>query len=546
MRPPKPPSGLKLTPPDVHAKGLLGILNRALAPLYWFAAVIFSAVAALLGYDDGALDYCIGSFVSTLSGLIAVLFKDATVPLNPVVGAVADAISTDGPVIKAQYDKIFTPLVTNAFAQFTKTLAENKTTDPLLWAQPAVAALEDAVKFGLSSYATTVMFETLLPEKLNTLNAIGPILATLAGFEEIVKRILGPQLDASFGRLAGYQANADNRTKLPSGGDGLELFARRISVEADIDPLLGFEGINVDWVAALKRRSYRPVSPRALATAFVDAPFPRDDVKLILDDNAIYPDAEKILLDALEARSTQNVRAQYLNAVLTAAEGGVFSDSDVDSALNDLGFSQQASHFVKLTVAVKRLKQLEVIYRRSISASYKFGLISDADYIPHLTAIGLGQADAEAHYALDSIEKNGRALVAQEREQARAAAKLQALSVRAAIASYDARQIDAPALAGGLTAAGVDPASVALLVEIASARRDARQVFAFGVYLDAADAAHLREQVAVLKAEVSKKLTDPDAAFARLLALSIPRPNATALVEAWAATYLKTLWKPIS
>ena len=65
----------------------------------------------------------------------------------------------------------------------------------------------DAAGFGLSSFAVSAAFESIFPEKLNTLNSVGPMLATLAGFEEVTKAGISPMLYAFIGQPARYDAN---------------------------------------------------------------------------------------------------------------------------------------------------------------------------------------------------------------------------------------------------------------------------------------------------------------------------------------------------
>ena len=75
--------------------------------------------------------------------------------------------------------------------------------------------------------------------------------------------------------------------------------------------------------------------------------------------------------------------------------------AELGQELTTLGYSSEAIDLIQLTVATRKLEQLADLYRKSISEAYKTGQITDAQYVPSLEAIGIGAADAQAHYAVD-------------------------------------------------------------------------------------------------------------------------------------------------
>ena len=110
-------------------------------------------------------------------------------------------------------------------------------------------AISDAFALGMSSAAVTAAFEALLPERLNTLNGIGPMLATMAGFEDVSAAIREPLYRAAFGKSAEYKFNAQFTPNLPDAHTAAQWLARGIITVAQY---------NVLFVASGVKPAYRP------------------------------------------------------------------------------------------------------------------------------------------------------------------------------------------------------------------------------------------------------------------------------------------------
>ncbi len=305
--------------------------------------------------------------------------------------------------------------------------------------------------------------------------------------------------------------------------------------------MVGWSGLMTEFEDPKLLAAYRPVSVRALATAFVDTAFPEQQIRELLEFTGNRDVDIELLLPAIKRRSLANVTQQYLGALETAAERGDITSDELDQGLTVLEFSDEARGLVHLTVATKKLQQLNELYRKSVSEGYRGGLISDADYVPHLEAIGIDAADAQAHYAIDSIIVQGKAAAALVKAAEREAAKEQSAQVKAALAQFATGQINALALAAALLAAGLNPALVASAVTIAQQRQAGSLVRILGQQLAPPAAQALRAQVAAIGNQVRKKLITTDLAIGQLASLGVPGAIREALVADWAATGPKTL-----
>ena len=243
-----------------------------------------------------------------------------------------------------------------------------------------------------------------------------------------------------------------------------------------------------------------------------------------------------ILQNAYAALALQPFQAQYLSAAVRATELGTMTPADLGQAMTSINLNQDQQNLVQLTVATRKLEQLAELYRKSISEAYKYGTITDAQYVPSLEGIGIGAADAQAHYAVDSIAKTGKAAAAAVKAEERLANQRMRAAGQAAIAGYKSGTIDSVALEAALLAAGYDPAVAGFIVTVQTLRREGNEVFLYGVTLPHSQALLLREQVSALGIQVKSQLVTPAAALAALAGYGVPSANAQALVADWAAT----------
>jgi hypothetical protein len=458
--------------------------------------------------------------------------------LGPITVAFVAAFKQYGGPIATDIQGAIAPVIRTGLDTSAAGLTSRGVSTPDNALQMAADALVDAFGFGISSAAVTAAFEAVFPEKLNTLNGVGPMLAQMAGFDEVQAAVRGPLYEAAFGHSLKYHFRSVFKPELPSEDDAVSWHARRFIDDTQLKKIFDYSGLKPEYEAPYIQSAYRAIQPRALATLFQDAPLDEALMKDLLEKAGIFPQHIQPLIVAFRENSVKNVRNQYLSAIETAAERGNLTPAEVDSALTTLNFSNQAKGWVHLTIATRKLQQLEEIYRKSVSEAYHYGLIADVDYVPHLQAIGINIADAQAHYAVDSIKKQGTALVAAQRQAAADARKLEAAAVHAALAEFEARTIDALALSVALIAAGMAPALAAFAVAIATARQQAKQVVLFGKLMTHHEAQLLREQILAIRKQATAKLLSPQEEQTQLEQVGVPTEDALAMVSKdFAQTY---------
>jgi hypothetical protein len=435
-------------------------------------------------------------------------------------------------------------LLSTILTAYRADLKAHKTIDPSQVDLIISAALERASFLGVGSRAVTMLFEALVPKRLNFMNWLGPTLAQLSGYDEIVAKARAPQYDHAFGNLAEYNAAATFRTRAPSGGDAHELRARRLITEGQYQKLLGWDGLMEEFEDPMLQGAYHALSPFLLLRVVDSEDVTDATIRSFLEFTGTRPIDVDRMIDVVHELRLKPYRAKALAAFTTAFERGAIPPDQFDSFMDTFSVPHDARPFVKLETSIRKLQQLDEIYRKSVSEGYKYGTVSDADYVPHMEAIGIAEADARAHYALDSVLKLGKASAAMHAAEAREAQREQRAAVATATAAFRAGTIDEAGLTAALLAAGLTPALVAHAVALQVERRIGAQRHLYGLLLDPAAADQLRRDVAVIQEQVVKKLIGTEIARSQLSALHLPSPTIDALLARWAAQALGEILPP--
>lgn len=476
------------------------------------------------------------------NNFVAAAIKQATPLLNElaptlqvILQGYADAFKNFGPAMRDTVAGPVGNLVADNFAVATGNLTLGGESTPDNAINQAEQAFKQAYGFGIASTAVTAAFESLFPEKLNVLNALGPAFAGMAGFGEVSKHVLEPLYKNAFGVALEYYFKSQFKPEFADEADAVQWHSRRLMSDADLSEVFKYSGLKAKYEPAFIASAYRSVQPRAIVNLVQDVDFPLAEMKDLMEFAGLRDADIALMLPLMQLNSTKTVRQQYLTALVRSVELGTDTMQHLTAAMNTMKYSDDAQFWVQETVNERKIQQLAELYRKSVSDSYKYGTITDAQYVPALEAIGIDAADAQAHYAIDSILKSGKIAAALLKAEERLAAAQTRAAMQAAIAQYRAGQLDAAALEAALLAAGVDPTVAGFAVVVQTARLTGAKLLIYGLELSRPDALLLREKVAALKEQAIKKLSQPPAWLATLAALGIPDANAQALSSEWQA-----------
>jgi len=513
------------------------------------------AIIALIGVLSGALilftkegrkgaAVFITNLVSGALDIATPVLHDVAGSLEAIVQAFISAIQSHGGPIA---EDLKVPLGDFAKAAFTAAQhsLEGKTDiKPSDWKDIASEAFADAAAFGLGSFVVSAAFEAAFPEKLNTLNSLGPMLATLSGFAEVTEAALRPLFYAGIAQPSRYDANAKFRSMLPDLMHASVMYSRRQIDLPTYQSLLAAAGLSPDYVAAMTAISYRPLQPRALATAIQDTAFPTDTMREILEDNALSPEHVNFYLEVLERNSTRNVRNSYISEALTAYGQGVMSDSELDEVLSSVEWSDTAKQLAKSRALLQRRLLLAKEVEQQITSLVATGGMTPAMGEQQLEAAGVQSWLASLKITLAETKASVAALKRAQSEEHKLEVERQRNNTRTAISRYQAGTIDEEGLTAALALIGLDPTLIASIVSVQSALRAGRMRMVYGQLLSPEDAKVLTDRVSAIESQLKQTLITVDLARAQLASLGVDTKQADALLARWAAVISPTAKAP--
>ena len=509
------------------------------------------AIMALIGVITGliviftpegrnALGTLLKNVVGGALDVAAPLVEDLSATLITVINSISSAAQDQGPKIAAAVSDPLTLLTQHAYDAVINSLVSSGPVSPSDGIVNGAHALGDAAAFGLASFAATAAFESIFPEKLNTLNGIGPMLATLAGFEEVTKAAFAPTLWAAVELPSRYHAQSVFRSFQPDPRTAEIAFGRGFITRAQFLELLGYAGLFPTWETAYEQLAYRPVQPRMLANAYIDAPLPMAELAAMLRDNAYSPAHVDTIMDALVYNSTKNLRAQYVNEALTAFSDGVMERSELDQVFSDVGWSTTAQHYATQTALLKMRVKLAQEAKQQVVPEIAAGLIDQINGQMQLESAGFTSNQAELYTQFAATKAAIHARTLELRAEARENALRTRDLVKVAISNFQNGTLGATELGAAIIAAGLPPDIAAATVLYETAKQNGHTVVVYGKRLKPVDAAGLKDQVAAILQQLKQKLLTVDQARTQLHERGIDPGEQNAILAKAAASIVKT------
>jgi hypothetical protein len=473
------------------------------------------------------------NFVSGTLDTAVPLVRELSGVLREIVAAFRDGSKIAGPAIFAEVKQPFSDFAQEAFKQVSQNLLAKGKVSPEHWTDNAGEAMGDAFSFGLSSFAVSAAMEALFPKSIHTLNGMGPVLASLAGFGEVAKAALGPLFDAAITAPATADLNRTFRPTSYALGGVLALYARGLITREVAVQRLIFQGYPDEQIEALLAGSFSPVASFVLRGALKTGALSDDELRNVMTYMGMRSIDQERLIRVGKALALEPYQRGVVIAVGQAFERGTITEQEFLDSLQHAAIPDGAQDLVNMTARYRKIRQLATLYIESVETAYQYGQITDAQFVPLLEQGGINEADANAHYAIASAKKHGREMQAAEREAAREAAAVQRLAIQTAIAGFMAGTLDAAGLSAAILLAGVSATQAALLVTLTTLRKQGKQRLLYGLLLEPSAAQLLQEQVNEVHLTFTKGFIDYDGALAALQNLGITETYAEPLVNVW-------------
>src|SRR5216684_1499156 len=250
-------------------------------------------------------DPVFGPFVSAkLSGTPLPSFKEVLKMTPSVLGAIAGTGIEK--VMEAEFpigQSLFGPIIKAMLDVHKREIAKLKNVNPGDEQAVADTLLTEALQFGVAAHWAAILGELVVPGKHIGITAIAALFAELAGFAEISKGIIGPEIVAAITVPHQYAVNKTTRSHLPTQGQAAEMYSRRKITPAQLDQLMAYAGLNQNWVGPITSIAYRPMSPMMLAAGFANADVDMAKLQGALEYMGIRPEDLPLAEQAIVTRS---------------------------------------------------------------------------------------------------------------------------------------------------------------------------------------------------------------------------------------------------
>lgn len=325
------------------------------------------------------------------------------------------------------------------------------------------------------------------------------------------------------------------RSLLPTLGQALELYSKRVINAAQKDSLFSYAGIASGYVAPLTAGGYRAISPFMLSAGFENMDVPTTTLQHAFEYMGLRPQDIPLAQQAIEVRSLQSVKQAYVQAALAAYEAGVLADTDIQNVLTNAQYGKAATNYVMQTAYLKRQVKLAADTETYIVPEVAGGLLTAEQGLDALEAAGVQPWLANLKIQLAST----RAALNANKKMLSAEAKLANQRTRAAaktaVEGFRTGSLPIAGLGAALIAAGVDPAIAALTVASEQAVQNGKLRLVYGQLLPPEQARQLTDQVNAIGSQLRKMLISPAQATQLLANLKIDPVEAQALVASWSA-----------
>jgi hypothetical protein len=430
---------------------------------------------------------------------------------------------------------VFKPITDALLGVHSKELSKLTNVKPGEEAAAASALLDEAIGAGVAAHFAAIAGESFYPTK----NLGGPqmaaLLAELAGFKEIMKGILGPEMTALVAIPHRYATNARARSALPSGPQATNLFARGVIDAPTRDQLLAWNNLSADYAAAAQAGAYHGYSPRVLLRVIESNLFSTAEIQDELTFSGMRPTSQARMLKAAPYLATTQYRTQLHSAIEQAYLAGLLTDDDVKSNIDAAETDTDRDNLVLLRLHWEQL----IASTKALEQAYTTQYIGHVIDLPTFQAqlAGLGLQDWRVNNILATAE--ARVNAALERQAEAAARLLEKQTIadirKAALWNFKSGTIDAAGLTAALVATGLTPVQAAAWVDLAELQQGGAVAYLYGQLLNPSQRKILNSEVSAIGEQVIKGVLTPSQAFAQLEALKIPAGDINALVAKWSA-----------
>ena len=387
--------------------------------------------------------------------------------------------------------------------------------------QAGARLLAIAGGFGMASHLVAIGAEKIVGSKHLGFPQLAAYLADAASFGSIARNTVGAQVEAALHAPARRRALAQFRSELPDAGSLTESFFARVIDEETFRQWFREHGWDDQAIANHQVSVYRKATAREMALVFEDGEVDEQWALGMLQRHGFNDDDANRLVKGVITRGTKTLRQEFITAVLSNADEGIYAPDQAAEFLRSIGVAEPAitSH---LTAAAHKRLHREVTERiAAFISAHTQGTTTDEELDAALSSLGIDDRARAHHLTVARIRRGSKVFTSAQSKNQAAENRVRKEATDAALDAFRRFVIDEGGLHETLTALGVDPKEVDSLVQLAAVRRTPAprlaEVLAPGAVL-AQDQALERKRVLALQHD---KLITQAEAQAQLVALGL-------------------------
>jgi hypothetical protein len=375
---------------------------------------------------------------------------------------------------KAAYgttDTVFEPFIADILALRAKHLSNLGNVKPCDEVAGAVEFIADAMQLGVASHWAAIAGELIPGTKHVGTTQFAAFISEFAGFKDIAKVLLDPELNALIRIPHTYCSNAQARSILPDLHNLNELHARGLIDDATWFNNIPYTGIQDAFAAPLDAMAHRAAQPFALLRGLGLLNVDTTPAVAAMQFGGFRTADIDTLVAAGKRQGLQPLINATVAQFVTLAGEGLMNDTDLTNNLQSLNLTADAINLILQRVHIEQTRGLAKSFKTELDIQALDGQLNLTDYRNALASIGYDPAHVDVFAGVANVRIEKATLAAEARAAAAEARQARQLAVNASMQEYRRGAIEAAQLTAQLIAAGVAPDVAAGYLALASVQR---------------------------------------------------------------------------
>jgi len=338
----------------------------------------------------------------------AFLLGAAPGAVNPIFQALVDSAGNTLHRLGDAYKGALDTLIGRMLDLFRDEIEAHAPVHPGNVDKVAAGALRAALTAGSAAQLAGMALELLHPIKsMGVQQAIG-VLASFAGFDEIIKPFFGATLRYGMGLPAEHRAAAHFRSVLPPPEVARELAAIGLLDPNKYIERLELAGYPEPYPGLLNDIRFTPPNARFLAQLLDGSETDKGWLARQFRRLGFSPENIERGVVAAELKTTAPGRGRLVSVVLDAYKKGRFTDAELDAGLEGAGLSAVHRGYYRRVAELERRGDRMELIATEVVTQYRNDVVGEAALKQQLTALGFTEDEITIRVTAADLTKGAK------------------------------------------------------------------------------------------------------------------------------------------